>query len=73
MSKDKPDTIGARIRAARTAKEMTQHALAVEIGLGSGSVVSSWESQLKTPDTANLIKLADALGVSVDYLARGTK
>lgn len=63
--------IPERIQAARANKGWTQEGLAERMGLsaGFGKVqVSHWENNRKAPSARNLVRLADALGVSVDYL-----
>lgn len=63
--------IPKRIQAARTDRGWTQAELARRMGLSSafGQVqVSHWENDRKAPSAKNLIRLADALEVSVDYL-----
>ena len=61
------DTIGQRIRRARQRKGWTQ----AELGLRSGlreSMICKYELDYHTPSTKHLSRIADALGVSVDYL-----
>jgi transcriptional regulator with XRE-family HTH domain len=61
------DTIGQRIRRARRRKGWTQ----AELGLRSGlreSVICKYELGYHIPNPENLSRIADALGVSVDYL-----
>jgi transcriptional regulator with XRE-family HTH domain len=61
------DTIGQRIRRARQRKGWTQ----AELGLRSGlreSMICKYELGHHTPSPKHLSRIADALGVSVDYL-----
>jgi transcriptional regulator with XRE-family HTH domain len=63
--------IGARLRAARLRLELSREALAVHSGL-SWSAIAQIESGRRTnvrPQT--LAALAEALGVSIDYLVHG--
>lgn len=62
--------IGQRIAEARQAANMTQEELAERAGLASENLsrAERGRSMLKTP---KLIAVADALGVSLDDLARG--
>ena len=62
-------TIGQRIKIARIRHKMTQVQLAERISLSKTAL-----SQIESGDTADprmstLIALADALGVTMDYLA----
>ena len=61
------DTIGQRIREERQSKGWTQ----AELGLRSGlreSMICKYELGYHIPNPENLSRIADALGVSVDYL-----
>lgn len=64
--------IGDRIRSARRESGHTQITLAKAIGVTHGNI-SMWEQGLTTPRVNNLGKLADALGVSIDWLENGDK
>ncbi len=59
--------LGEAIRSARTARGMTQEALAAELGVVP-QTVSKWERGESQPDTELLAGLADALEVSLDRL-----
>lgn len=61
---------GALIRAARTARGMTQKQLAEALHI-TDRAVSKWERGLSAPDIALLEPLAEALGVTVLELIRG--
>ena len=65
-------TIGERIAALRNEKNMTQTQLA-ELMHVSRQAVSKWESDKTSPDTLNLIRLADLLDTELEYLATGNK
>lgn len=60
-------SVGGRIRAARTALDLTQHALAEAVGVRS-LTVSRWERDVTVPYGENLGKLAEQLGVSSDWI-----
>ena len=60
-------TIGENIAALRKKKNMTQEALAAEIGV-SAQAVSKWENGTNLPDIQLLPVLADVFGVSIDAL-----
>lgn len=64
-------SIGDRIRQLREHRELSQEALARAVHAKSSSDVSRWERGLVAPRAENLLRLADALGVSVDYLLGG--
>ena len=61
------DTIGQRIRRARRRKGWTQAELGLRTGLRE-SIICKYELDRYTPRIKNLSRIADALGVSVDYL-----
>lgn len=61
------NTIGESIAALRKKKEMTQEALAAELGVSAQSV-SKWENGTNMPDILLLPILADTFGVSIDVL-----
>lgn len=63
-------TIGKRISELRKARGYTQEYIAEQLGV-SRQAVSKWESDLSSPDTKNLIALAQLLGTSVEYIAVG--
>ncbi len=63
MSSNFPD----RLKAAREKKGFTQSQLAERSGL-QPSAVSHFEAGRRAPSFDNLKKLADALGVAIDYL-----
>ncbi|MDR2355604.1 MAG: helix-turn-helix domain-containing protein [Clostridiales Family XIII bacterium] len=60
-------TIGERIRALRKKKGMSQKALAARIGIQE-STLSRYENDKRTYQWDGLLRLADALDTSVDYL-----
>ncbi len=64
-------TIGEKIRAARVAKKMTQKQLGIILGFSEASAerrVQKWEYGAMQPSLQYLRPLANALGVSLDYL-----
>ena len=61
---------GARIRAARIARGMTQADLAEAIGV-SRSAVAQWETDRAGQVRGNLARVAEVLGVSADHLVGG--
>ena len=61
---------GERLKAARTAKHMSQQALADVIGK-SLNTVGLYERGLRQPSLETLCLLADTLDVSCDYLLAG--
>ncbi len=63
-------TLGERINNLRTSKNYSQEYLAEMLDI-SRQAVYKWEKDLSSPDTTHLIKLAEILGVSVEYLATG--
>lgn len=65
-------SIGERIGELRKEKKLSQGQLADFLGV-SRQAVSKWENDASSPDTLNLIKLADALDTEIEYLATGNK
>jgi transcriptional regulator with XRE-family HTH domain len=65
-----PQDIGARIRAQRRDRGLTQDELAHHIGV-SRSAVAQWETGRTGQITGNLSRIAGALEVGVEYLVYG--
>lgn len=63
-------SVGERIAALRKEKNISQLQLAKAMEV-SRQAVSKWENDQTTPDTINLIRLADLLGTDTEYLATG--
>ena len=64
-------SIGSRITELRKERNFSQEYIAQELGV-SRQAVSKWEQDLSSPDTNNLIALAQLFHVSVEYLAVGS-
>lgn len=62
------NNLGARIRKAREAKGYRQDQIAEYCGVSSASIVSNWELDHNEPSCDTLVKLAEILGVSLNYL-----
>lgn len=56
-----------RLKTLRKEKKLTQKELAEQIGIKQNSY-SDWETGKNEPSLENLIKLADLLEVSIDWL-----
>ncbi|MFN7995275.1 MAG: helix-turn-helix transcriptional regulator [Bryobacteraceae bacterium] len=63
-------TVGDRIREIREERRMNQDQLAERAGLSKG-FLSDVENNKRNIGSQNLLKLANVLGASVDYLLRG--
>lgn len=63
-------SLGQRIRRQRQALKLTQQQLAMSLGLTSQHL-SAVEQDKRTPSLNTLVKLAEELGVSIDYLVAG--
>lgn len=63
-------TLGERIANLRNDCGYSQEYIAEQLGV-SRQAVSKWEKDLSSPDTENLIKLAEVLNTSVQFLATG--
>ena len=66
------DSLGERIRKHRLLKDLTQKQLAALIGVQQ-KPVSDWEIGSYEPSMKSVIKIADALGVSLEELAGRTE
>lgn len=63
-------TTGDRIKEVRESMRMTQDELADKAGLSKG-FVSDVENNKRGISAENLLRIADALGATLDYLAKG--
>ena len=63
-------SIGERINNLRKQQNISQVQLAKALGV-SRQAISKWENDQSTPDTLNLIQLADVLGTDSEYIATG--
>ncbi len=63
-------TLGERIANLRKESGYSQEYIAEQLGV-SRQAVSKWEKDLSSPDTENLISLAELLNTSVQFLATG--
>ena len=61
------DGFGGRLKAAREQLGLTQEAFAASTGFKI-SAISAFENGRRDPGLANLVRLADALGVTADQL-----
>jgi transcriptional regulator with XRE-family HTH domain len=64
------ETVGDRVRRVREQLGMTQDALAVAAGLSKG-FISEVENNKRNISAQNLLKVANALSASVQYLLEG--
>src|SRR5690606_6240472 len=65
-----PKTLGERVADLRTRKGMLQKDLAEQAAVSVG-FLSEVENDRRTPGAEVLLRIADALGASLDYLLRG--
>lgn len=72
MNSDNTETIGGRIRERRLRLDLTQDAVCDATGLSKG-FYSDIENDKTNMSVANVIRVADALDVSVEWLVRGHK
>ena len=63
-------SIGDRIREIREARTLTQDQLADRSGVSKG-FLSDIENNKRNPSAEYVLKIANALGASIDYLLRG--
>ena len=65
-------TIGNRIKNLRRQLNYSQEYIAEQLNV-SRQAMSKWEKDISSPDTNNLIQLADILNTTVEYIASGKK
>lgn len=65
-----PRDIGERIRVTRQERRITQEELAAAVGV-SRSAVAQWETGRSGQVTGNLARIAQVLGVGVEFLMQG--
>lgn len=65
-----PREIGERIRTTRQERRITQEELATAVGV-SRSAVAQWETGRSGQITGNLARIAQVLGVGVEFLMQG--
>lgn len=70
MEKDVPMSIGTRIRKRRQELKLTQEGLGRALSL-TPQHISGIEQDKRSPSLSSLAKLAEELGVTVDYLVTG--
>lgn len=63
-------TVGDRVKEIREAKKWTQDQLATRSGVSKG-FLSDIENNKRNPSAEYVLKIANALGASIDYLLRG--
>lgn len=63
-------SIGERITDLRKQKNLSQGQLAALMGV-SRQAISKWENDQTSPDTLNLIRLAEVFESNIEYLATG--
>lgn len=63
-------SVGDRIREIREARRMTQDQLAEQSGISKG-FLSDVENNKRNVSSDNLLRVANVLGASLDYLLRG--
>lgn len=64
------DTIGERLWTLRAEHDMTQAALAEDMGIGQNTI-SSLEKGKRTPSTSIVVLYAEYFGVSTDWILLG--
>ena len=65
-------TLGERIYSLRTARNLSQDALAEVLEVSRQSV-SKWETDASVPDLDKLVKLSEYFGLTLDELVKGEK
>ena len=63
--------LGARVANARRTLNLTQGALAAEVGVTPASIYMIEDGRTKVPGVFLMLRIAEALGVSIDYLVFG--
>jgi len=70
LEEDSSMSFGSRIREKRLALKLTQQDLAQALGL-TPQHISVIEQDKRIPSLSSLVRLAQELGVTIDYLATG--
>ena len=65
------ETFGERLRQLRKDKNIEQKTLASMLGKENNSIISNWENDRAKPSADDLVRLADILNTSIDYLLVG--
>lgn len=63
-------TLGERIKLCRKRKGITQAELARKCGVNR-TTINHYEHDIREPTLLNAMCVADALGISLEYLAKG--
>lgn len=66
------EVMGKRISELRKSRNMTQHDFAAVIGMSTSSI-AMWEIGKRDPDSAMILKIAAAFGVTTDYILGNSK
>lgn len=69
MEMGKNTTLGERVQKALDVREMTQADLARRSGLSTGLIAQIVSGRTADPRFTNVVKIAKALDVSLEYLA----
>ena len=64
--------IGAKLREARLAAQLTQEQAAEDLGI-SRQTMSNWENGKTYPDIVSVIKMSDLYAISLDCLLKDPK
>ena len=70
MQGEATTTLGARLKAARKKRRLTQEQVAGLMGL-THATVGQWEKDITRPDVPHFIEAAELYDVSLDWLAWG--
>jgi transcriptional regulator with XRE-family HTH domain len=70
--KENKMTVGKKIREARRALKLTQKMLGEITGINTNTICG-YERERTEPPLSYAVRIADALGISLDYLARDSK
>ena len=70
---NKLETLGERIQAALDMRDMSQADLARKTGLSTGLIAQIVSGHTQDPRFSNVVKIARALDVSLNYLAGKSK
>jgi transcriptional regulator with XRE-family HTH domain len=70
VKNEQNQNISDRIKISRENLNLSKSAVSTKMNLSRG-MCAQWESGISNPSTAHLVKLADVLGVSFEWLATG--
>lgn len=73
LTKNQEETIGQRVKRLRKAKNLSQYRLAALVGTSDNYILQLENGTVKVPGSDKLLKIAEVLETTTDYLLTGKK